>query len=346
MDQALIQRTRYQLRARFRRVETSPDGVFELNCAQLFHWLSNHPLLANMLEELKQNNDEETQKVRGLFEVLSTHSFEYGSLQYPLNYYSVQTNVNHAAVCLAIVTGIVKMIDLEEGQQSSVYMTLGVYLTRNFRIKGNEVLPAIKDIVIQGLYEYLDERLDDRNAIYAILVKYKQRSEWFRKLRLREYALNGLESKTGERALAIDVQEYLLDQGVEFFVEPASASGEADLILKSSEGRYLVIDTKFIHKETTKSAIANKLSAGVHQVMSYCRDFNVQEGFLVNFMATPTRINLELEYNDGLPYLNIGGKIIYYIEIHIADEPSASKLGKANEVTITVADLLADDTNK
>jgi hypothetical protein len=88
---------------------------------------------------------------------------------------------------------------------------------------------TVRDVFIKGLYEYLDEQLDARNALLGLLLKYKHRSEWFRRGRLRQIAKEGLEKESGgERALAIDLQEYVYDQGVEYTIEPTSASGEPD----------------------------------------------------------------------------------------------------------------------
>jgi hypothetical protein len=43
---------------------------------------------------------------------------------------------------------------------------------------------------------------------------------------------------------------------------------------------------------------------------------------------------------DGWRYLLLGGRSVYYTEIRIAESPSASKLGKAEEVVLSREDLL------
>jgi hypothetical protein len=177
-------------------------------------------------------------------------------------------------------------------------------------------------------------------VLYAILRKYEQRSESFHRVRLRAVADEGLEGKKGERALAVDLQGYVLDQGVEFVVEPASASGEADLVLRDTEGRYIIVDAKYIPENATPSVIRDKLSSGFHQVARYCDNYNEPEGFLVTFVQTTKRLRLDLEESDGLQLLKLGGKTIYYVAVDIADLPSASKGGRANEVIISAADLI------
>ena len=237
--------------------------------------------------------------------------------------------------------GIVEYPDLGESKRNFMLNNFGEYLTGNYHIKIDEAISAIRDVALDGLYEFLDEHLDDRNSIYAILLKYKQRSEWFRKHRLRSHAENGLEGKTGELALALDVQEYVLDQGVEFYVEPASASGEVDLVLKSSEGRFIVVDAKYVKDGSNRSSVCSKLASGFHQVSRYCNDYNVSDGFLINFVADKKRIRLGLDNADGIPYLEVGNRKIYYVEVNIADELSASRSGKAAEIEIHKDELIS-----
>ena len=336
MDQLLIQRTRYLLRARFRRVQTCPDAMFVNSCKQLIHWIKNHTLLRYVVEDLSKIEGEHESRIH---QTLTEVPGWKGS--YDPGTYTAETNIKHSSVCWLIVIGISNMENIELYKQQFVISCLGEYLNGDAQIKFDDAVTVIRDVALDGLYEYLDEHLDERNSIYSILIKYKQRSEWFRKNRLRQYAEDGLEGKKGEVALAIDVQEYILDQGVEFFVEPASASGEVDLVLKSSEGRYIVVDAKYVKNESNRSSVLNKLASGFNQVARYCNDFDVSEGFLVNFVANKTKIRLSLDSHDGFPYLNVGNKVVYYIEVNIADEPSASKSGKATEIELSKGELIS-----
>ncbi|MEG3754370.1 hypothetical protein [Psychromonas arctica] len=316
--------------------------MFVNSCQQLVHWIKNHPLLRYVVADLSKVDGVHVSRIE---QTLTEAPEARGS--YDPGFYTAETNIKHSSVCWLIIKGISELENIEPRKQQFVISNLGEYLNNDSRIKFDDAVSVLRDVAIDGLYEYLDEHLDERNSIYSILIKYKQRSEWFRKNRLRDYAEVGLEGKKGEVALAIDVQEYILDQGVEFFVEPASASGEVDLVLKSSEGRYIVVDAKYIKNESNRSSVKNKLASGFHQVARYCNDFDVSEGFLVNFVANTTRIRLGLDTLDNFPYLNVGNKIIYYIEVNIAEEPSASKSGKATEIELSKDELIssiADDS--
>jgi hypothetical protein len=41
-----------------------------------------------------------------------------------------------------------------------------------------EASKSLRDVAIDGVYEYLDEQIDARNVIYSILLKYEQHCEW------------------------------------------------------------------------------------------------------------------------------------------------------------------------
>ena len=154
------------------------------------------------------------------------------------------------------------------------------------------------------------------------------------KERLRRFASEGLEGATGEKALAVDLYDYILAQGVDFTVEPATSSGRPDLVLREPEGRHLVIDAKYVPVDAPPSKITKTLADGFHQVYRYCSDYSEPSGFLVVFLETPRRLALPLTYQDGFPAVRIGSSTVYYMEVSIADEPSASKSGKAEEIVI------------
>lgn len=345
MDQFLLQRTRYLLRSRFRRVQTSPTAMLVNSCAQLINWLSSHPVLSHSAEVLSQFTDENTALIaKTLDEAPGALKAPQGG--YDPGRYSSQTNLSHASVCFHIVRGISLLGDMNERTQEFLFRNFAEFFNGDNHIKIDDAVKLLKDIAVDGLFEYLDNHFDQRNAIYSILLKYKQRSEWFRSNRLRDHAEVGLEGKKGEPALAIDVQEYVLDQGVEFFIEPASGSGETDLLLRYPEGGYFVIDAKYIPSGADNSAIIKKLSDGFHQVARYCNDFNEPNGYMVVFSCSKKRIRLDLKNSDGFPYINIGGCLIYYLEIRIAEEPSASKSGKAEELFIPLSKIIESDNLK
>lgn len=102
-----------------------------------------------------------------------------------------------------------------------------------------------------------------------------------------------------------------------------------------------ILDAKYVPENASRSLIVEKIAAGFHQVYRYCEDFNKPEGFLVCFNRTPKRITLKLEEADGLNYLRIGGRMVYYLAVSISDEPTASRSGRAEDVHIASEELVS-----
>lgn len=338
MDPQLVQRTRYVLRSRTRRTQTCPIPLFPSACKHLADWLTNHPIFGSLVGELERQAGEAaaaiSQVVSELPNAQSGEEISFGS-------YNAGSTGEHAAVCWLVVEAVAGVVGNDEWRIRKLYNAFHDYVTgdEDF-VEVEKAVALVRDVAVDGLYEYLDEKLDSRSVVYALLLKYKQRSEWFHGERLRRVADEGLEGKKGERGLVVDLQEYVFDQQVEFIIEPVSHSGETDLVLKDPEGGRLIIDAKYVAEGASRSEIVKKLSDGFHQVYRYCEDFNEPEGFLVVFVRSTKRIAPEFEESDGHRFLKLGGKIIYYMEVHISEEPSASRSGQAEEVHIPHAELV------
>ena len=329
MDPRLVQRSRYLLQARVRHAKSCPPMLFGAACAHLLAWLRQHPILSPMIAELKAGGTP-------FDEMLASH--ERG----PSNQCHVgDTRLEHAALSLAVLDRIATATKTKVNQQDLIRRFAMAITAQN--VSYDNALDMIRDVALDGLYEWVDEKIDSRNAILGLLLKYKQRSEWFRRQRLREIAQGGLERRSGgERALAIDLQEYVFDQGVEFSIEPTSASGEPDLVFRDTDGSHVIMDPKYIAKGATPSEFKRKLAGGFHQVARYCDDFNEAAGFLITYIEDFKTPRLPLDTMDGFNYLSVNGKQIYYISIHIADSPTASKIGTAEEVVINRNELIRE----
>lgn len=334
MDEQLIQRTRYILHNRVRQVQKSRVNLFPSSCARLLNWLKNHPIFAPIIAKLEKSNLDSQNMVNAI--VNSVKKNESISSVPRTTFTSFE---EQAADYYHIVKGLSEIPDTDEYQMKDGIDLFSYYLVRENFSDFEKSFEVIKDYAIDGLFEYLDEQLDTRNAIYGLLLKYKQKAEWFSSSDLRKTAIEGYNGKYGERALTIDLQKFIFNQGVDFIIEPSSASGEVDLVLKASDSRYLIIDAKYLPDSTYRSEIVRKLSTGFHQVMRYCEDYNEPEGFLVTFLNTNKRINLELPEADSFSFITIGSKTIYHMFINICEEVSASKSGKADEIIISLDEL-------
>ncbi len=338
MNDALMQKTRYVLHSRFRIPQSSPLDLFSPACAQILTWIENHLILGPIASALKREFPEPFGQVEKIIKDTTGKIKPYN----PGNYMPKTIN-ERAALCYATMYGAKLALNNERNVQQFQYHCLSEYITGNDNNDLDEVMEILKDVAVAGFFEYLDEHIDDRNATFGLLLKYKQLTEWFNQEKTRQIASNGEYHRSGERALAADLQAFIMQQGVEFIIEPLSAGGEVDLVLRDANGRYLLIDAKYVKEGATRNDILQKLKFGFHQLMRYCEDYNEPYGFLITFNASSKRIALGASESDGMTYVQIGSKCIYHIVVNLNIEPTASKLGKASEVKIEEAELKESD---
>jgi len=123
------------------------------------------------------------------------------------------------------------------------------------------------DLLVEPLYEYIDEHLDDQRTLLHLLRRYKNKCEWFKREKL--FKLWESDKQKGEQNLAQHLYEYLHDQGVNLSIEPSSASGEVDLVADQHGEDRLVADAKIVHGDTGKHYLAK----GMRQIYDYTRDY-------------------------------------------------------------------------
>ena len=129
-------------------------------------------------------------------------------------------------------------------------------LARVYRLPGNkldEYLDRMREVFLEPFYEYVDEHIDDQQAILYFLRRYKHRCEWFQADRLRKLLED--DTQRGERTLAFDLYEFLHGQGIDFHIEPESASGIADFVADQVGDDRVVADAKIFGPRNRKESL-------------------------------------------------------------------------------------------
>jgi hypothetical protein len=310
MDSEYLQNLRYKLQKRVKKLNSTGIEVFHGSIISFWGFLQNHPILAGILEDLGHRCPEkEAQKI---FENSKGSIFHTELENAALSYFVIKKCVESAS------GGI-------EARIGKIYVTqAGKY---------DEALERFNNIFLETLYEYLDENIDDQRVILALLRRYKHKCEWFQRDNLIRL------SELGERKLAEHLYEYLYDQGLNFVIEPKSASGEADLVSIQKGEEPLIADAKiFDNNGRGKSYICK----GFNQIYTYTRDYNEPFGYLVIYkiceeepkflLANQTQSTQSVIHNN---------KTIFLITIDIFPyETTASKRGTLKIIEITEEDLI------
>jgi hypothetical protein len=199
--------------------------------------------------------------------------------------------------------------------------------------KHDDAIEAFRLAYIEPLFDYIDEQIDDKRMVLVLLKKFKHRCEWFRRAgmftRFKE------DTGQGEKLLARDLYEYLHDQGLQFHVEPESASGRIDLISAQTGKDRLVADAKLFNPERGQDR--GYIIKGFRQVYDYTKDFNESFGYLVIFKTCEQDLAISTQHQESsVPFIIHNNKTIFLVVIDIFDYPeSASKRGKLQAYEIT-----------
>jgi len=210
-----------------------------------------------------------------------------------------------------------------------------------------ELVDFVRDEYVKVVAEHLLEQVDACCALLNTIHRYKHQREWFGRDRLQSISA-GHEGKKGERALCVDLYEYLYEQGADFTIEPGGPSGRMDLLIHQKDGESkLPIDAKYIRESDEPAKIKKAIAAGFRQVHDYCGDYQQPVGYLVLFKETSRVIEIDGEFDDAFPALRIGNRTIYFVEVDMCSyedsngQPqSASKRGAAEVIHLTSAELI------
>lgn len=316
MDKSYIQNLRYKLQKRYRKLNSADYKHFDIALLQFWKYLMSYPVYKGILDLLEMRSKKSKDDVD---KILNEKVALFGEDE-------------NEAIDIAYL--IVKK-SLEAENSDVIFRVAFHYSHKGDR---NEALDYWKDVFLEPLYEFIDEQLDDQKAILSLLNRYKCKCEWFQ----REYLYNLWESNTkrGEKLLANNLYEYLYDQGIDFFIEPSSISGEVDLISAQSSDDPLLADIKIFNPSKSKGQ--QYICSGFNQVYTYTLDYNEPFGYLIIFKTCEDDLRFSLANQEiSTPFVLHNNKTIFLITIDIfPHSKSASKRGTLKTIEITEDDLI------
>lgn len=315
MNRDYIQGLRYKLQKRFRRLNSADSSVFRSTLTQFWKFMHDNPLCAGVLESITTQLPEADAEAEKICDQNEGSLFGDEFTSVAVSYFVIRR-------CL-----------------SSPNDRAEVMVARNYTDDSNynDILNTFRAVFVEPLYEYVDEQLDDQGAVLAFLRRYKQKCEWFQREGL--YSLWSDNTRVGERLLARHLYEYLFDQGLDFYIEPSSASGEVDLIADQKGGDRLVADAKVFHNDTPKEYIVK----GFNQVYRYLLDYNESSGYLIIYKTSGKDLSFAVSNNSPfMPFVTHNHKTIFFMVVNISPRvASASKAGRAKAVVISEEELIS-----
>ena len=321
MDSDYLQNLRYKLQKRVRRLNSADHTIFPVLLKQWWGFLQQNSFFQGLKDKLASDAERVNHEVQSMLQS-----------PYVQHLPGFDDELSHVLMSYIVLKACAQQPDQT---QNIVLKFRGLAHGSN---KVNDTLDAFREIFLEPFYDYLDEGLDDAAAVLGYLKRYKHRCEWFRREEL--YNLWTSDSKRGEKHLALDLYEYLFEQGIDFSIEPTSASGEADLVSSQQGENRLIADAKIFNPEKGKDK--SYLISGFNQIYSYTRDFNESVGYLIIFKTCGADLRVAVsESTSHIPFITHNNKVIFLLVIDIFPyEESASKRGALKTIEITEADFV------
>jgi hypothetical protein len=186
------------------------------------------------------------------------------------------------------------------------------------------------------LLDHLAYEQDADDLIRATLLRYKQRSEWFRRDRLMDLATAKDQRKRSpsierrgvkrsnqvERRLLTDLYQYLFDTGMDFTLESYTPSRSARPDIVSAvlpNGRRLVLEVKVFDDSRKPSHLAQ----GIHQAKSYADDWAEPSAYCLIYNIAPgvTLDVIGAQRHGEFHTITLAGKDIHLLILNLNPAP-------------------------
>ena len=318
MQDKFVQALRYKLQKRVRRLNSAEYEHFPFMLRLFFKFCEATPLVTAIRDQLLARPD--TQDLEGSWDKIINGVATVGETE---------------AECAALGYLMLKKLSQTSPEENAI-LSLGHAYGSTGKLE--EHLEMVRTVFLEPLYEYIDEHIDDQQAILYFLRRYKHRCEWFRANRLRQTV--EADTQNGEKNLARDLYEFLHEQGIDFHIEPHSASGIADFVADQVGEDRVIADAKLFWPEKDKRK--SYMISAFHQAYTYARDYNAPCAYLVIFKMCKEDLNFVVPASQTMfPCLSLNNKTIFFIVVDICDHgATASKRGPLESIDILEKELI------
>jgi hypothetical protein len=254
---------RVQLRERRNRLYRADWRIWESEAGLMLTWMRNEPYLRGLLCEIEAAPIDPTAWQGG------------ARLRQEIDFPDDESQ--RAKICLHLFS---------QKNPQAIRVSMG-----NF----NEMATAFVEMVVDPLVNYLEDQIEEGNAILGVLERYKRRSEWFHQRDL--YERYSADTAHGEEVLDAHLRECLVDQGISYpFSQPRSPSGQADVVALGDDP--LALEIKLFPPDAGKDRVYIK--QGFSQAYRYAADYGFPRG-------TSSRSILRMARSSSVRITPIGG---------------------------------------
>jgi hypothetical protein len=313
MDSEYIQFVRYKLQKRLKRLNTASQESFRGALIQTWTFLQDNEITKGILDDLERR----VPTAKADAERVTAENIGMVG----------ETELENDAICYWVVKLCATIPFSKRSAEEHGNLVLDQLVNLS------SFLETFRQEYVEPLFDYIDEQIDDKRTTLVLLKKFKYHCEWFHRAEMFERFKD--DTGKGESVLANRLYQYLHDQGIQFQIEPQSASGRIDLISAQSGKDRLVADAKLFNPERGQDR--GYIIKGFRQIYDYTRDFNESFGYLVIFKTCEQDLAIPTQNQESsIPLITHNNKTVFLVVIDIYDYPeSASKRGKLQAYEIT-----------
>lgn len=321
MNQDISSKLKTKLKKRvLRLLDYNVQFTFHDVHKELWFFVKKTPILNSICKTIEIKHSDIQLEINNFFKIDSSEN---------LNLFKES---HHNEELYAVHAYFITQQAIQDNQDPYIEITIG----QNINSETNDrklALNKFKQEIIEPLFEYIKEQLDDQKITIDLIRRYKQKSEWFNRQKL--YKIWDENSKKGEKLLALNLYEYLFDCGLEFDIEPWSINGEPDLVV-AQKSDPLIADAKIFKGD--KSYIIK----GFNQVYTYTLTYNQPFGYLIIYKTCEKDLRFSLNnQTQSTQFITCNNKTIFITVIDIFNyEATASQRKPVKPIEITEQDLI------
>ena len=211
------------------------------------------------------------------------------------------------------------------------------------KMKLEEVITELNEMIVEPFVNFLHDQIDDGGNVLYLAERFKLKAEWFRRKEL--FGLYEADTTAGERNLDLELRAGLFDAGIDYpFSQPASPSGQADVIALLESDDPLVLEIKVFDPERNRGK--RHIRQGFQQILRYAQDYNKDVGYLVIFNCSANQLVIspeETSESEFPPRIAYSGKTFFVIPIDIhPDVASASRENPNTRSVVSLQDVVGE----
>lgn len=320
MNFSKIESLKSKLRQRYSRLINAPTQLFHYQLRQFHKLLSEEIVYSSIITEVVSKYPNAETKAETIKRQYNAEAIYLGNEE------------ENIAIGFHIVTKVLEGKTLNDDWGAEEYL---VMIPKRYGAEGNGrdyFHHFFLSLLVAPIVDFIEERITNQLLILNCLRRFKHFSENY----LQEELLSKHQADTskGEENLKRELYKFLFIEGIEFIIEPQSASGRTDFIVPQTEYK-IIADAKIYISETST------ITSGFNQIHTYCNNHNEPFGYLIIFKVDETDLKFELKLtNDKIPYLTYNNKTYYFMVIDLFKGKSASKKGGLKVKAISEAELI------